>query len=166
MRAKNKLSADFIRTAPAGKHSDGGGLWFIEREYGGAQWMQRVTVHGRRREMGLGGFPAVSIADAQKLSERWRNMAAAGCDPIKEREAERRTARREDISLTIITDDAFKARKAELKDDGKAGRWLTPLKLHVLPKLGKVPVTDITNETSAIYWPLSGTPKPTQHVKR
>ena len=156
MRPQNKLSAGFIRTAPSGKHSDGGGLWFIKREDGGAQWMLRVTVHGRRREMGLGGFPAVGLANARKLSEHWRNVAAAGRDPIKEREAERRSARREDISLTIITDDAFEARKAELKDDGKAGRWLTPLKLHVLPKLGQVPVTDIDQrdirDTLAPIW--------------
>jgi len=156
MRAKNKLSAGFIRTAPAGKHSDGGGLWLIKREDGGAQWMQRVTVHGRRREMGLGGFPSVGLAAARKLSERWRAVAAAGRDPIKEREAERRAARREDITLSIITEDAFEARKAELKDDGKAGRWLTPLTLHVLPKLGKVPVTDIDQrdirDTLAPLW--------------
>jgi len=156
MRAKNKLSAGFIRTAPAGKHSDGGGLWLIKREDGGAQWMQRVTVHGRRREMGLGGFPTLGLADARKLSERWRSMAAAGRDPIKERDAERRAARRENISLSIITEDAFEARKAELKGDGKAGRWMTPLTLHVLPKLGKMPVTDIDQrdirDTLAPIW--------------
>ena len=156
MRAKNRLSAGFIRTAPVGKHCDGGGLWLIKREDGGAQWMLRVTVHGRRREMGLGGFPSVGLADARKLSERWRAMAAVGRDPIKEREAEERAARREDISLSIITNDAFEARKAELKDDGKAGRWLTPLTLHVLPKLGKVPVTDLDQrdirDTLAPIW--------------
>ena len=120
MRAKNRLSAGFIRTAAIGKHSDGGGLWLIKREDGGAQWMLRVTVHGRRREMGLGGFPSVGLADARKLSEHWRSMAATGRDPIKEREAERRAARREDITLSVITDDAFEARKPELKDVGKA----------------------------------------------
>ena len=156
MRAKNRLSAGFIRTAPVGKHCDGGGLWLIKRKDGGAQGMQRVTVHGKRREMGLGGFPSVGLADARKLSDRWRSMAAAGRDPIKEREAEERAARREDISLAIITQDAFEARKAELKDDGKAGRWLTPLTLHVLPKLGKVPVTDLDQrdirDTLAPIW--------------
>ena len=156
MRAKNRLSAGFIRTAAIGKHSDGGGLWLIKRADGGAQWMQRVTVHGRRREMGLGGFPSVGLADARKLSERWRSMAATGLDPIKEREAEKRAARGEDISLSVITNDAFEARKAELKDDGKAGRWLTPLTLHVLPKIGKVPVTDIDQrdirDTLAPIW--------------
>ena len=139
-----------------GKHCDGAGLWLVKRDTGGAQWVLRVTVHGRRREMGLGGYPTLGLADARKLSERWRNVAAAGRDPIKEREAEERAARREDISLAIITADAFEARKAELKGDGTAGRWLSPLTIHVLPKLGKVPVTDLDQrdirDTLAPLW--------------
>ena len=156
MRSINKLSAGFIKTAPVGKHSDGGGLYFIKREDGGAQWMLRVTVHRRRHEMGLGGFPSIGIADARKLSERWRKVAKEGLNPIKVRESERRTGQRQDISLSIITDGAFEARKAGLKDDGKAGRWMSPLTLHVLPKLGKEPVTDLDQrdirDTLAPIW--------------
>lgn len=156
MRAQNRLTAAFVKSAPVGKHCDGAGLWLVKREDGGAQWVLRVTVHGRRREMGLGGFPALGLADARKKAERWRKMAAAGRDPIKERQAEERAARREDISLAVLTDDAFEARKAELKGDGKAGRWLSPLELHVLPKLGRVPVTDIDQrdirDTLAPIW--------------
>ncbi len=44
--------------------------------------------------------------------------------------------------LADIAVGALKSRKAELKDDGNAGRWFSPLELHVLPKLGKVPVAD------------------------
>ena len=143
MRAKNRLTAGFLKSPPVGKYCDGAGLWLIQRDDGGAQWVLRVTVHGRRREMGLGGFPATGLSDARKQSGRWRSMAAAGRDPIKEREAEERAARREDISLALITADCFEARKSELKGDGKAGRWLSPLTIHVLPKLGRVPVTDL-----------------------
>jgi integrase len=143
MRAKDRLTAGFLKSPPVGKHCDGAGLWLVVREDGGAQWVLRVTVHGRRREMGLGGYPALGLAAARKLAGRWRDVAAAGHDPIKEREAEERAARREDISLAILTHDAFEARKAELKGDGTAGRWLSPLVIHVLPKLGKVPVTDL-----------------------
>lgn len=143
MRAINRLSAGELRNPKPGKHADGAGLWLHVREDGGAQWVLRVTVHGRRREMGLGGFPAIGLAEARDLAGRWRAVAAAGRDPIKEREAERRAARREDISLAVLTADAFEARKAELKGDGEAGRWLSPLNHHVLPKLGKMPVTDI-----------------------
>lgn len=156
MRAKSRLTATFLKTAPVGKHCDGAGLWLVKREDGGAQWVLRVTVHGRRREMGLGGFPALGLADARKLADRWRAVAAAGRDPVKEREAEERAARREDISLAILTADAFESRKAELKGDGTAGRWLSPLTLHVLPKLGRVPVTDIDQrdirDTLAPLW--------------
>ena len=156
MRATNRLSAGFLKSAPVGKHCDGAGLWLVKRDTGGAQWVLRVTIHGRRREMGLGGFPSLGLADARKVAQRWRNVAAAGRDPVKEREAEERAAQREDISLAILTADAFEARKAELKGDGLAGRWLSPLTLHVLPKLGKVPVTDLDQrdirDTLAPLW--------------
>ena len=66
MRATNRLSSQFVKTAPVGKHCDGAGLWLVKRDDGGAQWVQRVTVHGRRREMGLGGYPALGLADARK----------------------------------------------------------------------------------------------------
>lgn len=156
MRATNRLSSQFIKSAPVGKHCDGAGLWLVKRDDGGAQWVLRVTVHGRRREMGLGGFPALGLADARKLAERWRNVAAAGRDPVKERQSAERAARREDISLAVLTADAFESRKAELKGDGTAGRWLSPLTIHVLPKLGKVPVTDLDQrdirDTLAPLW--------------
>jgi len=143
MRARNRLSPAFLRKAPPGKYCDGAGLWLVVRDDGGAQWVLRVTVHGRRREMGLGGYPSLGLAQARENADRWRTMAKAGRDPVKEREREERAARREDISLAILTADAFESRKAELKGDGTAGRWLSPLTLHVLPKLGKVPVTDL-----------------------
>lgn len=156
LRATNRLSASFIKNAPVGKHCDGAGLWLVVREDGGAQWVLRVTVHGRRREMGLGGYPSLGLAEARKLAERWRNVAAIGRDPVKERAAEARAARREDITLAILTADAFEARKSELKGDGVAGRWLSPLNIHVLPKLGKVPVTDLDQrdirDTLAPIW--------------
>ncbi|WP_375659675.1 tyrosine-type recombinase/integrase, partial [Bartonella sp. MR30HLJHH] len=40
--------------------------------------------------------------------------------------------------------DAFESRKAELKNDGKDGDWFLPLRLHILPKLGCLPVSEIT----------------------
>ena len=58
--------------------------------------------------------------------------------------------------MAVLTHDAFEARKAELKNDGSAGRWLSPLTIHVLPKLGKVPVTDLDQrdirDTLAPIW--------------
>lgn len=142
-RALNKLTAVEVKSKAPGKYSDGGGLWLHKREDGGGQWVLRVTVHGRRREMGLGGIADISLKDARSKAEQWRNVARDGVDPIKERERLRRVAARNMHLLKDIAEDAFESRKAELKGDGVAGRWFSPLALHILPKLGKVPVSQI-----------------------
>lgn len=143
MRAMNRLSARAVVTLGPGKYADGAGLWLLKREDGGAQWVLRYTMHGRRREMGLGPLAQVSLKEARENADRWRGMVRSGKDPIQERERERREAARNIHLLKDIAQDAFEARKAELKGDGKAGRWFTPIELHILPKLGKTPVAEI-----------------------
>ena len=136
MRAMHRLTAVQIRSLPPGKYNDGAGLWLHKRPDGGAQWVLRVTVAGRRREMGLGSLTEVSLKEARTEAERWRKVAAAGLDPIRERERLRREAAAERPTLAHVAHECFDARKAQLKGDGKAGRWFSPLALHVLPKLG------------------------------
>jgi hypothetical protein len=143
MRELNKLKASKIKTCEAGKHGDGGGLWLVKRADGGGQWVLRVVAHGRRREMGLGSLADVSLAKARDLAAHHRALAKGGIDPIKQRDKERREAARNMHLLADIALDAFESRKAELKGDGKAGRWFSPLELHILPKLGRVPVAEI-----------------------
>jgi integrase len=155
-RETNRLSASGAKAAPAGKHADGAGLWLHKRDDGGAQWVLRITAHGRRREMGLGAFPAVSLKAARETAETARALVRQGLDPIKERDRQRREAARNIHMLSDIALDAFESRKAELKGDGTAGRWYSPLELHVLPKLGRVPVADIDQkdirDTLAPIW--------------
>ena len=138
-----KLTAAAVKNATPGKHEDGAGLRLIKRDGGSGQWVLRVTVHGRRREMGIGGIQSVSLKEARELAAQYRAMAAKDIDPIKQREHERREAARNLHMLADVSLDAFESRKAELKGDGKAGRWFSPLELHVLPKLGRVPIADI-----------------------
>jgi integrase len=142
-RALNKLSAQGVKAAGAGKYSDGGGLWIFKNDNDGGKWVLRVHVHGRRREMGLGAYPRVSLKEARLEANKWRTVYQQGKDPIKQREAAQRAAERNIHILNDIALDAFESRKAELKGDGKAGRWFSPLELHVLPKLGKMPVSEI-----------------------
>ncbi len=142
-RTLNKLSALEVKNLPTGKYSDGGGLWLIKREDGGAQWVQRVTVHGRRREMGLGNTLDVSLKEARRYSEEARAHVRSGRDPIKEREHRRREAERKAHTLADVASECFDARKAQLKGDGKAARWMGPLKSHILPKIGKMPIIEI-----------------------
>lgn len=142
-RELNRLSAVKVKTAAPGKYADGGGLWFFKRPDGGGQWILRVTVHGCRHEMGLGSLPDVSLAQARQEAAKWRSVAHSGTNPLRERARQRREAERNMHLLKDLADDAFKARKAELKGDGDDGRWFSPLALHVIPKLGKTPIAEI-----------------------
>lgn len=142
-RSLHKLTALQVKNAMPGKYSDGGGLWLVKRPDGGGQWVLRVTVHGRRREMGLGSLTAVTLKEARDAADRWRVLVRSEKDPIHERRKQRREALKKLHLLKDIASDAFEARKAELKGDGKAGRWFSPLELHILPKLGKTPVSEI-----------------------
>lgn len=145
----NLLTSAFLKSAPTGKHVDGAGLWFIKRPDGGAQWMLRVSLGGKRREMGLGGFPDVSLKEARELAADYRKLAKQGVDPIKARMRQRREALRPESNLITIAEAAYEAKKAELKNDGINARWFSPLKLHVLPKLGSSSVEDITQQDIA-----------------
>jgi len=93
-RALHKLNSATVKAAQPGKYSDGGGLWIYKRKDGGAQWVLRYTLHGRRHEMGLGAYPLVTLKEARESAEEWRAVVRQGKDAIKERERRRRDAER------------------------------------------------------------------------
>lgn len=149
MTQLHRLSSAFVKSAPHGKHSDGQGLWLIKRTDGGAQWMLRISLGGKRREMGLGSANDVSLKEARELASEYRKLAKQGIDPINFRLAEKRALLKPGKSLAEIATAAYEAKKAELKNDGINARWFSPLQLHVLPKLGKISVEDITQQDIA-----------------
>ncbi len=106
--------------------------------------------------MGLGPYPDLSLKAAREMATEYRQQAKRGIDPIVKREAEKREAIRNLHMLKEIAQDCFEARKAELKGDGTAGRWFSPLENHILPKLGKMPIAEVdqvaVRDTLAPIW--------------
>lgn len=125
----------------AGKYADGQGLWLIKREKSAGRWILRLVVDGRRREMGLGRWPDVSIGEARERASEARRTLRDGNDPIKERARLRQ--RIEELTVEDAIEQCFEARKAELKGGGDAGRWMSPLKLHVIPQIGSKAIEDV-----------------------
>lgn len=124
-----------------GKHPDGQGLWLVKRSRNAGKWILRFSVGGKRREMGLGRWPDVSIAEARERAAQARKSLRDGLDPRVEREKVKLKPHR--LTVAEAIESCFEARKAELKRDGEAGRWMSPLKTHVIPKIGKLPVEDV-----------------------
>jgi len=73
----------------SGLHFVGGvaGLALQVQQSGARRWLLRLSVAGKRREMGLGGFPDVTLADARRRAREEREKADSGVDPIAARRA-------------------------------------------------------------------------------
>lgn len=137
----NSLNQMKAKNLDPGKYADGQGLWLIKRTKQAGKWILRLAVVGRRREMGLGRWPDVSIAEARDRAAQARKILREGLDPIVEREKAKFGVSRLTVAEAIAS--CFEARKAELKSDGTAGRWMSPLKVHIIPKLGRYPIEQV-----------------------
>ena len=82
-QVKKQLSAAFCKTTTTpGKYGDGNGLLLWVKPSGARSWVQRLVIHGTRRNLGLGGFPLVSLAEARETAFENRKLARAGGDPL------------------------------------------------------------------------------------
>ena len=76
------LTATKVKAAGPGKYHDGDGLPLRVTKTGSKSWFLRLTVDGRRRDMGLGSWPEVSLVDARRKALEHRTAAVDGRDPV------------------------------------------------------------------------------------
>lgn len=137
----NALNNMKAKQLDGGKFADGQGLWLIKRNKQHGKWILRLSQGGRRREMGLGRWPDVGIAEAREKAATARRQWRDGIDPIEERAKEKYRPKR--LTVEDAINGCFEARQAELKGGGLAGRWMSPLSVHVVPKIGASAVEDV-----------------------
>jgi integrase len=156
--AKEKLSAKTVEHADVGMHGDGNGLWFRVVTAERKAWLLRYTRHGRVREMGLGAFPAVSLAEARDKAKAARKLLAADIDPIGHREAARLAEAAEQARATTFAQAAaafIAAHKAGWRNDKHAAQWESTLRTYAEPSLGKLACAAITTaDILAILRPI------------
>jgi integrase len=140
-RAGKPLSAAFVRTVhEPGKYHDGGGLGLILRvePSGSRRWVQRIVISGRRREIGLGTPPIVTLAAAREAALANMRTVQAGDDPI----ALRRNAHAF-ITFATAAEHAIAAKSSEFRSDKHRKQWRSTLDTYALPILGKLPIDQV-----------------------
>lgn len=144
---RNKLTALGIKKADSGKLFDGGGLTLVKKGDSG-KWVYRYSHLGKRREMGLGSWPTLSLADARQARDQWASVLASGRDPISIREADAAEAiaqrDRKDPTFSELTDIVFEARRDTLRGGGTRGRWRSPVDLYLIPAFGRRRGSELT----------------------
>ncbi len=71
----------------AGKYYDEHGLFLRVEKTGSKRWVQRTTINGRQREIGLGSAEIVGLADARDQAFKNRRIARSGGDPLTAKRA-------------------------------------------------------------------------------
>jgi integrase len=125
-----------------GMHPDGDvpGLYLRVAPGGSKSWILRTVIQGRRRDIGLGGFAVVPIADARAQAREYRAMARRGGDPL----AERRKA-----SVPTFKDAAARVHREQIVPTSRNGKhkdqWLTTLEHYVHPVIGEMNVDAVSS---------------------
>lgn len=140
--ALHKLSARKVDAAAPGKHEDGGGLRLVVSPTGAKKWVLRVTIRGKRREMGLGTYPDVTLATARDEAARCRSIAKAGGDPI----AERTAVKRQTPSFTSCAAQYIRSQRHGWRNPKHQRQWVRTLKTYARPVIGERLVNEITTE--------------------
>ena len=137
----NALTPAFVRNVSrAGRYCDGNGLYLDVRPTGSRGWIQRLTIRGRRTELGLGGYPLVSLKEAREKAFANRKLARDGGDPLSEK-------RRAESMPTFA--EAARRLRDQLSPGWRspyhARLWLASMKRHVFPRIGEMPVSEVTS---------------------
>ena len=125
-----------------GRHPDGATLYLVVWPSGSKSWVQRLSIGGRRVDLGLGGYPTMSLAQARRRAQDNRALARSGGNPLAEKREEAMVAAMptfEAIARQHIAEHRHAWRNAK-----HAGQWLSTLETYAFPSIGAVRVNEIT----------------------
>lgn len=152
MAALNKLTDTSVKAAKLapGRYQDGGGLFLNVTATGSRSWVVRLQSNGKRKDYGLGPYPAISLQTAREMAAQHREWVANGLDP----KAERNRAH-EIPTFEAAAKIVYDANKGQWKNPKHRAQWWSSLETYAFPRLGKMRVDAIdTDDVLAVLRPL------------
>jgi integrase len=139
-KPQKALTARLVDTVTEpGKYFDGQGLFLRVQPNGAKQWVQRITIRGKRCELGLGSPPAIPLATARKLALENKGAAMLGRDPLQEK----RNARA-GLTFEAAVELYLAAKLDEFRNEKHKKQWRATLDTYAQPILGPKMVAEIT----------------------
>ncbi|WP_040614963.1 tyrosine-type recombinase/integrase [Oceanicola granulosus] len=134
------LSAAFVRTVAApGKYFDGHGLFLKVEASGAKRWVQRITIRGKRRELGLGAVALMSLAEAREVALVNRRNARAGGDPLRDKQESRAVLTFEEAARKV-----HELHRPTWRNAKHAAQFITTLETYAFPRIGRMSVADVS----------------------
>ena len=152
----NRLTAAFVRTVKPTerlkRYGDGNGLYLLVKpgpRGGGKSWVQRLAIHGVRRDLGLGSAELVTLAEARQAAWDNRRIARGGGDP-------RIAGSRHSPTFAEAVETVIALHRPTWRDRvGTEAQWRASLDRHVHPRIGHMPVHAIESaDVMAVLAPI------------
>ena len=124
----------------SGKYYDGNGLFLQVYASGAKCWQQRITIKGRRRTRGLGGYPRVTLKEAREKALENLRLVRSGEDPWTRGLRSAVPTFREAAEKVIVI------RRPTWTEPTRERTWRNSLARYVFPMIGDRPVSDITRK--------------------
>lgn len=152
-RGLNRLTALEVRAAKQiGWYGDGGGL-YLEVDEHGRRWVLRLTIAGRRRDLGLGPLHKVTLPQARERAAEFRTMAYQGVDPVATKRARRQAP--PIPTFEQAANEVHRTRANGWSNGKHVDQWINTLRDHAFPLIGSKPVNIIgTPEVLKVLTPI------------
>jgi len=147
--AKELTAIEIARLSKQGKHATGGIPGLMLQVRGGSRsWIYRYMINGKRREMGLGSYPSVTLAQARERCRHLKYKVFQSIDPLQERIAQLEILNaRKDNSITFkkAMEGYLRDKEIEWKNFKHRQQWENSLLTYATPILGNLNVSEIGN---------------------
>lgn len=160
---QGKLTVKKVRAInEPGLYGDGGTLFLRVAPGGSKQWVQRLTIGGKRHDLGLGGCGLVTLAEAREAAFENRRLARRGGDPLAAKRKARVPVFREAARRT------HEALRPRWRSKKAAANWIRQLEMHAFKRIGGIRVDRIGREdVLAVLTPIwSAKPEMARRVRR
>lgn len=147
-----KIAKELTAMAVSRLKDDGayavGGVPGLQLQILGASrvWVLRFVLHDKRRRMGLGSYPAVSLAEAREQARLARSQIRAGIDPIEQRSSARETvvaAAAKSLTFAQAAEKFIAAHEDGWSNAKHRLQWVSTLGTYANPVIGQLPVAAI-----------------------
>jgi hypothetical protein len=126
------------------KLSDSGSLYLLIKPTGTKSWRWKFRFGGKEKQLVLGRYPEMSLAQARLARDGARALVAAGTDPTLVRKQEKAKAREEQLHTFEITARAWHAERKVTLAPRYADQILDRLEADVFPQFGAIAIRQVT----------------------
>jgi hypothetical protein len=142
-------SLQISKALKRGRYCDGHGLYLLVGTAGNKSWVFRYMLQGRMRDMGLGPYPEIGLAEAREKALECRRMRVNGIDPIDVRRQQRidtRVKASRSVSFDQCADSYLDTHQKAWTNEKHIEQWLDPIRTYASPSIGKLPVAEVNTD--------------------